>query len=225
MLVGAILSTVLPISAAVQQYILTPATYPIMVNGKELNDPDFPVLNYNGTTYLSLRKTAEAVGADLKWNEEERRVEIINKATDPEYKEKLEQAALESLIDLYGEDILDKRSADEFPVGARETLLKFKMVYYKSDVINISLGQSEHQLMKYNEEYYVPVNIISSYSSKDGWDYYITLPGKQSILVQTGEKRQATEHSFKDGGLYIKLSSLGLKPRIEGDICWLEWAE
>jgi len=67
------------VTATVNQYLLTPASYPIIVNGQELNDPNYPTLNYQGTTYLSLKKAAEALDADLKWNEEKRQVEINNK--------------------------------------------------------------------------------------------------------------------------------------------------
>ncbi|ODM27642.1 hypothetical protein A7W90_16265 [Clostridium sp. Bc-iso-3] len=224
-LLGAVLTAALPISAAVQQYVLTPATYPIIVDGVELNDPDYPVLNYNGTTYLSLRKTAEAVDADLSWNEVKNQVEIFRKADNPEYMAKLEQAALESL----GEEALSKldqyRDSDEFPVGARDTLLKFQMVKFRSDVIpGVNYYDGERELMEYNGEYYVQVSVVG-HVKKDGWDYYIELPGKEPVLSQTGEDRRATENSFRDGSMYIKLSSLGLKHRIDGDVCWLEWVE
>ena len=82
------------VTAGVNQYLLTPASYPVIVDGQELNDPNYPVLNYEGTTYLSLKKTAEALDADLNWNEEKRQVEINNKKQEStiitESKEKVE---------------------------------------------------------------------------------------------------------------------------------------
>jgi len=61
---------------ATAQYILTPITYDITVNGKSLKDEQYPMLNLNGTTYLSLRKTCEAVGATLFWNEATKTAEL-----------------------------------------------------------------------------------------------------------------------------------------------------
>ncbi|AEV68283.1 stalk domain-containing protein [Acetivibrio clariflavus] len=61
---------------AAAQYILTPITYDITVNGKSLKDEQYPMLNLNGTTYLSLRKTCEAVGATLYWNEATKTAEL-----------------------------------------------------------------------------------------------------------------------------------------------------
>lgn len=61
---------------AAAQYILTPITYDITVNGKSLQDEQYPMLNLDGTTYLSLRKTAEAFGATLFWNEATKTAEL-----------------------------------------------------------------------------------------------------------------------------------------------------
>lgn len=61
---------------AAAQYILTPITYDITVNGTSLKDEQYPMLNYNGTTYLSLRKTSEAIGATLFWNEATKTAEL-----------------------------------------------------------------------------------------------------------------------------------------------------
>ncbi|GEM_PF-708095 len=62
--------------AVAQEYILKPITYDITVNGKSLQDKEYPMLNLNGTTYLSLRKTTEAIGAELFWNQETRTAEL-----------------------------------------------------------------------------------------------------------------------------------------------------
>lgn len=66
---------------ATAQYILTPITYDITVNGKSLQDEQYPMLNYNGTTYLSLRKTSEAIGATLFWNEATKTAELTTSQT------------------------------------------------------------------------------------------------------------------------------------------------
>lgn len=61
---------------AAAEYILNPITYDITVNGQSLQDEQYPMLNLNGTTYLSLRKTTEAVGATLFWNEATKTAEL-----------------------------------------------------------------------------------------------------------------------------------------------------
>ncbi len=61
---------------AAAEYILNPITYDITVNGQSLKDEQYPMLNLNGTTYLSLRKTTEAVGATLFWNEATKTAEL-----------------------------------------------------------------------------------------------------------------------------------------------------
>lgn len=61
---------------AAAQYVLTPITYNITVNGNSLQDEQYPMLNWNGTTYLSLRKTTEAIGATLFWNEAAKTAEL-----------------------------------------------------------------------------------------------------------------------------------------------------
>lgn len=70
------------VGAVAQEYILKPITYNITVNGKSLYDNDYPMLNLNGTTYLSLRKTTEAIGAELYWNEKTKTAELTTIKND-----------------------------------------------------------------------------------------------------------------------------------------------
>ncbi|OPZ94647.1 MAG: hypothetical protein BWY74_00412 [Firmicutes bacterium ADurb.Bin419] len=75
--VGVIVGSILTGTVgAAAQYILNPITYDITVNGKSLKDETYPMLNLNGTTYLSLRKTSEAIGAELFWNKDTNTAEL-----------------------------------------------------------------------------------------------------------------------------------------------------
>ncbi len=76
--IGLILGSLITgtVGAVAQEYILKPITYDITVNGKSLQDKEYPMLNLNGTTYLSLRKTTEAIDAELYWNQETRTAEL-----------------------------------------------------------------------------------------------------------------------------------------------------
>jgi hypothetical protein len=73
-IIGMMISTT--VTAVTKEYILTPASYNITANGENLSDPNYPTLNYKGTTYLSLKKTAEAVGANLNWNAQTKTAEL-----------------------------------------------------------------------------------------------------------------------------------------------------
>ncbi|WP_158289257.1 stalk domain-containing protein [Paenibacillus flagellatus] len=70
----------------IKQFVLTAASYPIFVNGKEFADPEHPVLNYEGSTYVPLAKLGDLTGVQYKWNDDLKRVEIDTKqagSTDP----------------------------------------------------------------------------------------------------------------------------------------------
>ncbi len=53
-LVGALLFGILPVSAAIQDYILYKTDYKIFLDGKEYNDKDYPALSYKGKTYMPI---------------------------------------------------------------------------------------------------------------------------------------------------------------------------
>jgi hypothetical protein len=77
LLAGGLLMAAIPaVASSVQQYVLTKAAYPIVVNGSELNNPELPVLNYEGNTYIPMRAVGEVLGAEVSWNEALKRAEI-----------------------------------------------------------------------------------------------------------------------------------------------------
>ena len=52
------------------------AEHKIVVNGVEYTDTEYPILNYNGTTYVPLRAVGKLLGNEPRWNEEKRQVEL-----------------------------------------------------------------------------------------------------------------------------------------------------
>lgn len=80
-IIGMMISTTA--AAVTKEYILTPITYNITANGKSLLDTETPPLNYKGTTYLSLKKTAEVVGANLNWNTQTKTAELNTSGGEP----------------------------------------------------------------------------------------------------------------------------------------------
>lgn len=60
-------------------YQAEPATFKVMVNGKEFNS-DPPALVVEGRTYLPLRAMGEALGIPINWNQELNQAEVGNQA-------------------------------------------------------------------------------------------------------------------------------------------------
>lgn len=77
LIMGGLLMTALPsMAATLRTYALTDTTYPILVNGSAYVNTEQPVMNYQGTTYVPLKAVGELLGANVIWNEINRRVEI-----------------------------------------------------------------------------------------------------------------------------------------------------
>lgn len=71
-----VLLVAVPISAAVEQFILSRASYKVVVNGAEYVNSDYPTLNYQGTTYIPLKKVADLLGVPILWNDDKGQAEI-----------------------------------------------------------------------------------------------------------------------------------------------------
>ncbi len=94
-----------------------------------------------------------------------------------------------------------------------------KKVYnLKSDLV---LRLNKETIITYNGDQYIAASIFGNIQNIDG-DLYIALPGKEPVMVKT-KTSQPTEDSYVYNDItYIKLSSLGLTARIEGDTAWIE---
>ena len=76
-LAGSIISFTIGIFAV--SYVAEPATFKVMVNGKEFTS-DPPVLVIDGNTYLPLRAMGNALGVPVTWNSELGQAEVGNSA-------------------------------------------------------------------------------------------------------------------------------------------------
>jgi uncharacterized membrane-anchored protein len=149
--------------ATVNQYLLTPASYPIIVDGQELNDPNYPTLNYEGTTYLSLKKTAEALDADLNWNEEKRQVEINNKKQES-------TVITESKTEVEKGDTMQKEVFGEFKESADMYIEEVDGEQY------MSIGAFSAYVIKEEDNYYIKLPNQNAIHVKSG-----TEPTEHSI--------------------------------------------
>lgn len=77
-IIGCMLMTTMPVLAntVLQKIDVVLDCVNVEVNGGELNSTS---ILYNGSTYLPLRKVAEAVGKDVEWNQETMTANIIDK--------------------------------------------------------------------------------------------------------------------------------------------------
>jgi len=61
---------------AKQEFILQEVDYPILVNGVEYRDDQYPALYMEGRTYIPLAKIGDILGVEYRWNAEKKQVEI-----------------------------------------------------------------------------------------------------------------------------------------------------
>jgi hypothetical protein len=80
-LVGAMLFSIIPISATIEEYICYKADYKVMINGEEYISEDLPVLNYKGNTYAPFRSILEKAGLNVAWNAELNQAEVTSNPT------------------------------------------------------------------------------------------------------------------------------------------------
>ena len=52
-----------------------------MINGTEFNASDYPILNYNGSTYAPFRAMLEAAGMSVNWNAQLGQASVTNNNT------------------------------------------------------------------------------------------------------------------------------------------------
>lgn len=75
-IIGAIMFSLAPVSAAIEEFILYKADYKLVINGVEYNDPELPLMSYKGYTVGSVRKILEAAGVPITWNAELGQAEV-----------------------------------------------------------------------------------------------------------------------------------------------------
>lgn len=81
-LVGAILFSLAPVSAAIEEFICYRADYKVIINGEEYISEELPILNYKGNTYAPFRSILEKAGLDVNWNAELGQAEVTSNPTD-----------------------------------------------------------------------------------------------------------------------------------------------
>lgn len=176
---------------AAAQYILNPITYDITVNGKSLKDETYPMLNYNGTTYLSLRKTSEAFGADLFWNANTNTAELTTKQTTT-----------------------DSTTTNVTSAGSK-TMRSLAMILREEAIMYVTVGDEYYIEMSAFAQY-LSSDANNLYIKIPG-KTELTLP-KQEGSDKLKPNDSIIEYlNFT----YVKASALGFTPVLVGDVLWL----
>lgn len=151
------------VTATVNQYLLTPASYPVIADGVNLDSEDYPILNYNGTTYLSLRKTAEAVNAELAWNDELKQAELNTKTQET-------NTIKESIPEIKKGDNVKKEVFGEFKESADMYIEEVNGEQY------MSIGAFSIYIVQEEDNYYIKLPNQNAIHVKSG-----TEPTEHSI--------------------------------------------
>lgn len=72
---GTLFCSTIAFAEPVKQYVLQKVNYPILVNGTQYTS-ELPVLNYDGNTYIPLKKIGDLLHCNIKWNDELKQIEI-----------------------------------------------------------------------------------------------------------------------------------------------------
>ena len=82
-ILAAMLFSAAPISAAVQQYILSPSTAKLMVDGTEVKDAKLPMMVYEGYNYVpaaTFKAICDKMGIGFKWDGAKKEIQVSTKA-------------------------------------------------------------------------------------------------------------------------------------------------
>jgi hypothetical protein len=186
--VGLITSMVVGVFAANSDiFTAQRATFDIYVADEKFQ-PENPALVVEGRTYLPLRATGEALGIEVIWNGDLRRVEINKDNTDGK--------GVDSDMQKQSNANREAKSGEIF----REVKQRGSTVCVKE------IG---------GEQYATPTVFGQDCVRYDGDKTYIVIPGREPVLVKVGD--ELTEHATKDfySGIIIKLSSLGLEADVK----------
>lgn len=96
LIVGALIFSIIPVYAAIEEYICYKADYKVVVRGIVYSDPELPILNYKGNTYVPMRGILEAAGLSVNWNAELGQAEVDDLKNNNEFVEKSNKLEIET---------------------------------------------------------------------------------------------------------------------------------
>ena len=211
-ILGILLTTGLTVFAdEVKSLIAEKATFEVFV-GNEKFESDKPIAVINGSTYLPLKDTGEVLGVPVEWNEKYRRVEVG---------EMKEAEPTVILVPTSTPTSMSTPIKTQTPTISAGKEVVQKWYDFRSE---ITANEDGFPMITKDGEYYLPLGLFGDNlvyppeRPKDGI-FSVQLPGKYPVPAQE-------DNSLKhEGRTFIKLSSVGLKARIEGNTVYIEWAD
>lgn len=191
----------------VKSFIAERATFDVYVEGEKLQS-EKPAVVIEGSTYLPLKATGEALGVNVEWNAEKRRVEIEEMKT--------EGIQIPSPIPTIIPTTTPKPiTSSQVTKGTVQNWYNFKSdIIPNADGFPMVTKDGEHYLLL---SLFGQDNIIYP-DIKDG-AFSVKLPEKEAVQLS---ENNSVKH---EGRTFVKLSSVGLQARIEGDTVYIEWAD
>lgn len=182
--------------AGVETYKLVKSEAFIMVGGSKVDTGDKPVMNYNGSTYLPLRKVAEAIGAKIDYEPNHNKITIDNGLDIEKLKE---SCVFIDTVDSTGSGFVydygkvltcyhvvdnSNKNTAEFTNGSKEALTKVKD-FKDIDVSILSINSTVK-----------PVKIGDSDEVKAGDKVWlISSPKGKKNIVTSGEVIEVTSYN------------------------------
>lgn len=78
-ILAAVLFSAFPVAATIQQYILTPSTTKIVVDGIEVKDNKLPIMAYEGYNYIpaaTFKSICDKISIGFKWDEAVKEIRV-----------------------------------------------------------------------------------------------------------------------------------------------------
>lgn len=188
-ILGALVFSVVPVGAAIEEFICYKADYKVVIKGVEYNDSDLPILNYKGNTYAPFRSMLKKAGLNVTWNAELGQAEVTSNPTN-------EQNTI-SKGDSNSMSTATKINRFQLPEGA--------------EYFTITKDDVEYKAFKYNGETYVPSTYLGKVYDIKISDYNIST-GERTFKTSSKSIKVNTDNPgiiFSiDGVHYYKLSAL-----------------
>lgn len=164
------------------------ASFEVFVDGKRFESEN-PPLVVEGRTYLPLRATGEALGVEVEWNQDLKRVELLK-----------------------GKEETGAEVNTEMPLTKPQNKV-FNKVFKEVKIIRGDL-----YLEEVNGEKYISIGAVGQENiTREDDKWYITIPDKKPVLFRNGTEIPAYCIKNAEGRILIKLSVLGLEAEIQGD--------
>lgn len=200
------------------------STYPVYVNGQQA---PMDAIVINGVSYLPTRYVAESAGYTVTFKDNQI---YLDKPTTTSTTSPTPNNSTSSTQTPAPETTSTTVTTSTTPNVTKTQSAQTnggvnKVQYYKVKLTGLDTGRGPDETFMYqvlDGEGYLAHSAFGRYVDWDGTKTTITLPGAGTVSVPAGSKYEPGVNGFEQYGYtFIKLSALGLKPTISGDVITL----